>query len=352
MKSVAVVEPGKLAIVELPEPKIGPYDALVRVEAAFMCNATDSKVVDGHFPGLGMEHYPLLLGHENVGRVVEVGKKVTTFKVGKRVVGGLLLEVPDGTYGSGWGGFSQYVIARDHKAMVADKVADKHHGWDEIYQIMLPVPDDIGLDAAGLLCTWREVYAGMFTDFGFKPTKHVVIFGSGPVGLSFVKFAKLKNMGKVIVLDPLETKRNKALQMGADAAYAPDEAAFAQVKKLFPDGVDYIVDAVGLNTIIQSSVPLIRMGGSICVYGVIGNPIINFDKSVGPYNFNVLIHQWPTRTAEAAAQDVLIDWIRNGLVKSSEFVTDRYPVDELPQVIKSFRHPNSIKTMIDFSAWV
>ena len=99
MKSVAVVEPGNLAIVELPEPKIGPYDALVRVEAAIMCNATDSKVVDGHFPGLGMEHYPLLLGHENVGRVVEVGKKVTNFKVGERVVGGLLLEVPDGSYG-------------------------------------------------------------------------------------------------------------------------------------------------------------------------------------------------------------------------------------------------------------
>ena len=210
--------------------------------------------------------------------------------------------------------------------------------------------DDM-LDGAALLCTWREVYAGMFTDFNFKPGKNVVIFGSGPVGLSFVKFSKLMNMGRVIVLDPLETKQKKALQMGADEAFAPNEAGIKRVRHMFPEGVDYLVDAVGLNEIVQSSVSLVRMGGSICVYGVVGAPVITFNKEVGPYNFNLFIHQWPTRTAEAAAQEPLIEWIRDGKLNPEDFVTDRYAVNELPNVIGSFRHPNAIKTMIDFSVW-
>ena len=60
---------------------------------------------------------------------------------------------------SGWGGFCEYVLVNDHDAMVADGVADEKHGWFECYEIQRKVAPDIQPEAAGLLCTWREVYA-------------------------------------------------------------------------------------------------------------------------------------------------------------------------------------------------
>jgi threonine dehydrogenase-like Zn-dependent dehydrogenase len=351
MKSIAVIEPGKLAIVELPEPTLGPYDAMVKSEVAFICNATDRKVVDGHFPGMDSNTYPLLLGHENVGTVCATGPKVRTFKEGDRVIGGLLLDPPGGTYGSGWGGFSQYVVVRDHAAMVADGTADAEHGWNDSFQIMRKIPHETDLGAAGLLCTWREVYAGMFADFSFKKGKDLVVFGAGPVGLSFIRFARLKEMGKIISLDLLPSKRKRALAMGADEALSPDETGFNRLRELFPQGVDYLVDAVGRNEIIQSAIPLVRMGGSVCVYGVLGNPMVSFNKEQGPYNFNLLIHQWPTRWAEAEAQDHLLPWLEKGVLDPSDFITGTFSIKDFTEAYAASQQQDAIKTMVDFSAW-
>lgn len=82
MFSVAVSEPGQIELVEIPCPVSGPNEALVRNEVACLCNATDRKLVDGHFPGV--ETYPLLLGHETAGIVEAVGAKVRSLPRGSR----------------------------------------------------------------------------------------------------------------------------------------------------------------------------------------------------------------------------------------------------------------------------
>lgn len=186
MLSVAVMEPNKIELVEIPVPTPEPYQARIKTEVACICNSTDRKLVNGHFPGV--ETYPLLLGHESVGIVDAVGDKVRNFKVGDRVIGGLILAPTDSTYASGWGGFSEYTLAGDHKAMVADSVATQENGWFEVCEIQCVVPPSLSLEAAVLLCTWREVYAG-FSDFRLEKKHDILVFGAGPVGLSFVKFA-------------------------------------------------------------------------------------------------------------------------------------------------------------------
>ena len=126
MRAVAVIQPGKVEVVDVPDPAPGPYQALVKTEAASLCNATDGKLVAGHFPGV--EDYPLMLGHESAGIVEAVGEKVRNFKVGDRVIGGLVFEFADPRYSTGWGGFCGYTLANDHDAMVEDGVADEEHG--------------------------------------------------------------------------------------------------------------------------------------------------------------------------------------------------------------------------------
>lgn len=351
MYSVAVLEPNRLEIVEIEKPTPGPYDVLVKTEAAFICNATDRKVIEGHFPGLGMENYPLLLGHESVGRVVETGGKVSSFKIGQRAIGGLLLDPPGGVYGSGWGGNSEYILIRDHQAMVLDGVADDAHGWNDSLQVMRTVPEDITLEDAGLLCTWREVYAGMFTDFSLQKGDDIVVFGAGPVGLSFIKFAKLSGLGEVVSVDPLSGKRNKALAMGADSAYAPDDPELKKLKKKRGAGFDAVIDAVGHEAIINQAISMVKMAGSVCVYGVVGSSTINIQKDSGPYNFNLLIHQWPTRGAEGSAQEPLIEWIRNGKLDYRDYVTGSFSVKDVEKAVAATKEADSIKTMLIFDQW-
>ncbi len=351
MKAIAVMKPGILSIVELPDPVPGPYDVLLKTELSFICNATDRKVIDGHFPGLGLENYPLLLGHESVGIVMEMGDKVTSFSKGDRAIGGLLLNPPGGKYGSGWGGHSEYILIRDHQAMTDDGVADEKNGWDEGLQVMRTVPGDIPREAAGLLCTWREVYAGMFTDFHLKPNDDIIVFGAGPVGLSFIRFARLAGLGQLISVDPLAVKRDLAMKMGADAVFSPDEPELARLVRQRDAGFDAVIDAVGDESIINNAIGMVRMAGSVCVYGVLGAPVLKINKEKGPYNFNLLIHQWPTREAEAAAQEPLIGWIREGLLDWHDFVTGSYSVKDVESAVEAVKEPGSVKTMLIMDSW-
>jgi len=345
MFAVAVTEPGKVEIVEVPDPVPGPYEALIKTEIAALCNSTDRKLIEAHFPGV--EQYPLLLGHETVGTVVAVGEKARSFQVGDRVIGGLLLNSTHPDYASGWGGFSEYTLASDHVAMVEDGVADAAHGWVEVHEIMRTVPRTVPLEDAVLLCTWREVY-GAFDDFNLRPGDDIVVFGAGPVGLSFVKFARLLGLNAIYSVDLVEAKRQKALEMGATAAFAPDSAELASLVQRRGKPFDALIDAVGKEAIINGALPMVKLGGSICVYGVIDTPSIRLDKDLGPYNFNLLIHQWPTRARERAAQEPLVEWIEAGKLSFREFVSAEYPVQDIAQAFEQSKTGKPVKTLLRY----
>lgn len=328
MLAVAVTEPNTLQIVDVPAPTPGPYQARVKTEAACLCNMTDRKLVQGAFPGV--DQYPLLLGHETVGIVDAVGEKVRHFRVGDRVVGGLLLTTTDPAYGSGWGGFCEYTLAGDHQAMVEDGVATADHGWFEVYEIMRVVPKSISIEDAVMLCTWREVY-GAFGDFNLKAGDNILIYGLGPVGLSFAKFGRLLGLGSIYCVDRWPQKRQKALEMGATGAFAPDDPALHALLRQWNGRFDAVIDAVGKESIINDSLPLLRLGGSICVYGVIDTPVIHLQKERGSYNFNLLIHQWPTRSREHDAQEPLVAWVEAGKLSYREFISAEFPIEQVSE---------------------
>lgn len=341
MRTVVVTEPGKVEVVDMPAPTPGPYQALVKTKVACLCNATDGKLVAGHFPGV--EDYPLVLGHESAGVVEAVGEKVTTFKVGQNAIGGLLFSFADEKYATGWGGFCEYTLLNDHDAMVTDGVADEEHGWFEVAEIQRPVDDDIPLAEAVLLCTWREVYGG-FGDFRLEPGQDILIFGAGPVGLSFVKFGKLLGLGNIGVVEPLEWKRQKAIEMGADAIYEPGSP---EIDKL-AGSLDAVIDAVGRPGIINAALPLVKLGGSICVYGVIAEEEFPLQKGKGPYNFNLFIHQWPTRRLEKEAQGPLCDWIRQGKLSASEYLTHEFPIEQIAKAMDVVAKGEAIKVILNY----
>lgn len=340
MFAVAVTKPHEVDLITIPKPEPGPYEARIKTEIAALCNMTDRKLIEGHFPGV--DTYPLLLGHETLGVVDKVGEKVKNFKVGDRVVGGLLLNTTDKTYSSGWGGFCEYTLAGDHVAMLTDGVTSI-----EVYEIMQVVPNDIALEDAVMLCTWREVY-GAFSDFHLKAKDNILVYGAGPVGLSFVKFARLLGLDKIYIVDRHEAKRQKALELGATAAFAPHNSNLNTFFTQHQGQLDAVIDAVGTEEIINNALPLVKMGGSICVYGVIDTPVIKLGKHKGPFNFNLLIHQWPTRSLERAAQEPLVKWIREGKLSYKEFASAEFPIQNINEALEYARIERPIKILFRY----
>ncbi len=345
MKVVVVTEPGILAVVESPTPDIGPYQALVRTEKVAICNATDGKLLAGHFPGV--DTYPLVLGHEGCGTVEKIGDRVKNFAIGDRVIGGLNFDFSEIRCNSGWGGFGEYTIANDHDAMVADGAANDANGWFEVYEIQRAVDEAVPANEAVLMCTWREVL-GAFGDFNITKNDKILIYGGGPVGLSFVKFGKLLGIEWIGIVDPLEGKRIKALTMGADQAFDPSNHELDSFAASHKGYITAIIDAVGKPSIINAALPMIKMGGSVCVYGVISDQEILLKKAAGPYNFNVFIHQWPTRWREREAQEMITTWIKEGKIMASEFVTHEFPIEKISEAFELVKTGEVIKCLLHF----
>ena len=90
--------------------------------------------------------------------------------------------------------------------------------WDS-FEIQNTVPSHVQPEEAVISCTWREVL-GAFKDFNLTPGKKVIVVGSGPVGLSFVKLGKLFGLGQIDIVDMLPAKLEVARRMGADNGYS------------------------------------------------------------------------------------------------------------------------------------
>lgn len=346
MLAIAVNDDGSLDVVDVPKPRPGAYEAVVRTEVGYLCNGTDSDIIARKLPEVAV--YPALLGHENAGTVVEVGSKVRSYQIGDRVAGALLLKTTDQRYATGFGGFCEYTIATDFPAMLADGAIEDVPGRDIVYKIMRPVPTDIPIEAAGLLCMWREILGGM-RDMRLDRVKRVLIFGGGPIGLSFVHFFSLLGATSIGLVDRHPEKRELAAALGATATYDRDDPALDQLKRR--DGaspIEAVVDAVGRQEIINSALPLLPEEAMLCVYGLYDARDVRFNVHDAPRNWQLLFHQWPLRDGEAAAQDQLVDWIRSGQLQWQRFISSRYPVAEIAKGVNEIHQRKAIKVLLMF----
>jgi len=339
MKGLIVDKIGSLKIVtDIPEPTIGPYDALVENIACGICNGTDLKLVQGHFKGFSS--YPCVLGHEACGRVVKVGSKVRNYKIGDHVLRSMLNDSPK--YASGWGGFSEFAFVSDYYAMLNDGVKNPNGG--SIAQQIVPAEFDPA--KAQMIITLKEVLSGM-KRFGVAPGMKVMINGAGPVGLSMVRMCKLLGVSKVIISDKDENRLTKAKELGADIVLNFSKVDIeSTVKQLVPEGLDIFIDAVGLVDLMNLGLKLIKFNGKVGVYGVspISEAHINWNTS--PYNFNIHFVQWPTYEDEAMGHDTVVEYVRCGAIKLNDFVTHVLPLEDYEEAFELVKSKKALKVAL------
>ncbi|MCX7027153.1 MAG: zinc-binding dehydrogenase [Spirochaetes bacterium] len=260
MKAAVVNEDGRLEIREIPLPEYNEYQALVKLCYGSTCAGTDLRI-------LRKQHqnplvYPSILGHESVGRICEMGTKVNFFKKGDLISRVGAPPMPEIGLGICWGGFAQYGIATDWQAMERDGIPREK--WEKA-RVQKVIPDSVSEKDAPMMITWRETlsYANRV---GVKPGDKILIAGSGANALAFICHCVYAN-AEVVMLGNRK-RGNDAARLGARLSidYKSDDIS-AQLLKVFPCGIDTIIDAVGYATNVNAALPLLKEDGTVAVYG-------------------------------------------------------------------------------------
>lgn len=321
MKTLTVDAQGALSFAQVPVPVPGPYQALVKTVSCGICNGTDTKLIHGQFKGYTYEKdYPMLLGHEAVGRVEAVGEKVCGYHVGDCV----LLPFTDaaGDFHSPWGAYSEYGLVNDVQALVRDGKAPGCPEFPECAWAQTVLPPDVDPVDAAMIVTLREVLSSIKT-FGIGPNQSVAIFGCGPVGTTFIRFMSLLGVHPIIAFDIDEAKLDVALKNGADYAFNSRTGdVAARVREICPQGVDFVLDAVGMLSLINQGMELIRDRGKICCYGISPKCQMELDWSRAPYNWSLCFQQMPSKREEGEAHNQILAWLRSGAISLKDYISD------------------------------
>lgn len=339
MKAIIYTEPKKFDLKELDRPKCGENQVLIAVKACGVCK-TDVHIHNGSF----LSRFPLTPGHEFAGIVEETGAAVAGFKVGDRVVGDNTVLCGDCYYCrrnqplycdnfysrgvNGPGGFAEYVIVN------ADKV--------------FPIGDGLSLEEAAFTEPTACAVHGMDT-IGVKPGDDVLLFGAGPTGIILAQLLKHGGAGNVLVAASTRPKLDIVEELEIGRAVLVDRNDYGrhekEIKALYPDGFDIVIDATGAASITEQCVKFARKGAKIVVYGVCGED--DWIK-VNPYEIFAKELKIIGSFAQTHCFDRALKFLKNRTVKVDRLVTHRFGLGEYGKALDAVMHSKgSLKVMIN-----
>jgi L-iditol 2-dehydrogenase len=299
--------PSELALDDVALPKVPDGHVLVRITHSGLCG-TDLKIYKGAIPA----QYPLIMGHEMVGELVNGGRVIvdpvlycgTCFhcRIGQTNLcssGGLIGRETNG-------GFAEYA------AVPAGQVFE--------------LPDSLDIRIAPLIqvattCLHAQRLARV------SPGDSVAVLGLGVSGQLHVQLAKAAGAGKVIGISRSRFKNDLARQLGADAAIESGADALAQVLEATEGrGADVVIECTGVMTSISDAIRMVRFGGRILLFG-----ITNATRGELPFYDLYFKELTLINNRAATAEDfpVMIDLVDRGAVRLEPLVTHRMALDEL-----------------------
>ena len=259
---VATGEKRVLTCKEIPVPEVEPGWLLLKTIYACICGS-DLEYLDGSFnnidQGFGYIRPGSIPGHEFIAEVVEVGDGAEGWSVGDRVVP---LGNPDPAgIGSPNPGYENYRCMAEYFLSTPSGVQK--------------VPDHVSDEEAVFvepLCTGN----GAAASAGVKPGQSAVVFGAGKIGLLAAMSARVAGASPVIIVDMVESRLQKALQVGVDVALNPKQAdVTSEVVKLTNGGPDSVLICVRDGMVLNQSAQMVKRGGRIVLAGFVSPMEVN-----------------------------------------------------------------------------
>ncbi|MEU6244739.1 zinc-dependent alcohol dehydrogenase family protein [Streptomyces sp. NPDC047024] len=317
MKAAVIESVGRAVVMEVPDPTPGPREVVVEVAACGLCG-TDLHILQGEFaPKL-----PIIPGHEFAGEVVGVGSQVTEVAVGDRVAVDPSLYCYECRFCRDghnnmcerWaaigvttaGGAAQFAVAP-----VANCVKLPEHVRTEDAALIEP-----------LSCAVRG-----YDILNSRLGAHVLIYGSGTMGLMMMELAKRTGASSVDIVDINPARLETAKLLGVSGAAANADELDR------PQGWEVVIDATGNAAAIQDGLGRVAKAGTFLQFGVADyatrvtiDPYRIYNQEITITGSMAVLHSFE-RAAELFA---------NGVLNPEVFISDRIALDNYPQALEQF----------------
>ncbi|HXG25121.1 MAG TPA: alcohol dehydrogenase catalytic domain-containing protein [Chthonomonadales bacterium] len=332
MRAVRCIGPEDYRLEEVPVPMPGPGEVLIKLDACGIC-ASDVKCFIGAPLFWGDERRPpyvqapVTAGHELIGTVVALGEGAGEkygLALGDRAISEQIVPCWNCRYcrmGKYWlcqvndiYGFHQYTQGGMADYMLFPSRA-----------LNYKVPKDLPIEKAALIeplsCSMHAVERAQI-EFGDV----VVIAGAGTLGLGMVTCARLKNPGKLVVIDRFDGRLDVARGLGADATLNPDrEDVVAKVREMTDGyGCDVYIEATGHPAAVNQGLYMIRKAGNFVEFSVMKEEtstdwtIIGDSKELNIYGAHLGPGCYPK----------VIDYLHRGLLKVDGIVTHQLRLED------------------------
>lgn len=361
--------------VEMDAP--GPGEVVVKTAFAGMCHS-DEHMVTGDLAidnasaeMFGMDPmFPLVGGHEGAGIVVETGGN-TSLQVGDHVAVSFIPSCGKCSYcATGQQTLCDEGAKAFMKGMSTDGRVAHHIGSNEVTTFaglgtfadhmlvaedsLVKIDNDIPLQAAAL------VSCGVATGWGsavhraeVKAGDTVVVVGTGGVGINAVQGARMAGATRIVAVDPVEFKREKAMEMGATHTYSSIEEAVAGVNELsWGRGANAVILTVGVATgdMIAPCMQMVGKGGTMVVTSITN--MMESSVSLSLFDLAMMNKQIKGTIFGSGnpRHDIpaLLRMYREGALKLDELITNRYTLDQVNQGYQDMRDGKNIRGVIEF----
>ncbi|MHA1271223.1 MAG: zinc-dependent alcohol dehydrogenase [Candidatus Helarchaeota archaeon] len=262
MRGIYFKEPHMVEFKEdLSKPKIKPDEVLVKVKYCGICGSDIESYETG-----ALMLTSIILGHEFSGEIVEIGSNVRKLKIGTRVTANP--NLPCGK--CYWCQHNQENMCKDsyglgltHNGAFAEYISVKA----ERLHIL---PDSISYEEGALIEPLAVAIYGV-QESGIKVGDNAVVLGAGTIGLLTIEVLNAIGAGQIIVIEPVESKKKKALELGADIVLNPRD--WTKINKYTKKvGADHVFDCVAIPETINNSLKIVRKGGHITFIGIHVDP--------------------------------------------------------------------------------
>jgi L-iditol 2-dehydrogenase len=326
---------------EIPTPKIGPGELLMRVQASGICG---SDVMEWY----RMNKVPLVLGHEVAGVVELVGEGVSRYQVGDRVIAAH--HVPCNT--------CRYCLSGHYT--VCDTLRQTNFypgGFAEFVRVpainvdrgTFGLPEGVSFEEGTFVEPVACVLRGQ-RRAGIGPGRSVLVMGSGISGLLHVRLARALGAGRVVATDVIKHRLEVAQQLGADATLSADDDVPASVRKL-NDGhlADVVIVCTGAESAIDQALKSVERGGKVLFFAPTA-PGVTFPLSINEVFWRNDITLTTSYAGSPGDHAVALELIRTGRLRVKEMITHRLSLAETGFGFRMVTHPqeyNSIKVIIE-----
>src|ERR671938_267699 len=326
-----------IRVEEVERPRAGVGEVVIRVTLTTICG-TDLHIVRGEYP----VRPGLVIGHEPVGVVEELGPGVVGYREGDRVLVGAI--TPCGQCRACLSGhLSQCGHGEGYEALGGWRFGNTINGAQAEYLLvphaqanLAKIPDELTDEQVVLLADIASTGFSGAESGNIKIGDAVVVFAQGPIGLCATAGAKLMGASFIIGIDGDENRLQMAKRMGADVVLDYREVdVLGEVRRLTGGGADVAIEALGTQQTFESALRSLRPGGTLSSLGVYSGklevPYDAFAAGIGD-------HRIVTTLCPGGKERMrrLLEVVRAGRVDLTPLVTHTFSLEEIEKGYEVF----------------